>query len=998
MRPLRLEFRAFGAFPGTHVVDFDALGRRGLFVVSGPTGAGKTMIFDAMVYALYGVLPGGRAADGEARSHHAEAHVETYVQLDFEVDGECYRVHRTPKWERPKVRGHGTTEQPPTAHLVRLHADGTEAVATQLSRVTEECVRLVGLDSRQFQRVVLLPQGKFADFLTASDEVREVLLRQLFGGELYEQATKLLKVQLEALEREVGQADEQLRHHRRNAATRLVEVHEAWVQSHAHAAPGAAPLPAADEPHVPDVDELAVRPLAALRELAAATEPMRHQHQAVLTEARRAATELAGRRKQADDLVARATEAASMRHRLAELEASATEMDASSAAVEASRRARPVVAAGARLAAAQEEAEAAGLSLDELRALVVSAFDALGRTAPPFDPAAVATAVAEADQHVAEHRRRLQEALQAGQAATRAAAHATDVEEQKVKMSAVVAEVQASLTLAQQRVEALRPLAGQSVRMQVAHSDAGKRLDTRRRLTSQQRQHAALEADADRCRVEYEQVMARFVATQAPRLAAGLEPGHPCPVCGSCEHPAKAVQEPGESVDHQAVDAARGRWTAATQKASSCALVIASLRESLGAAVDRSEDELAAEVDAAAAALRAAQEADAALEGALHDVAALTERVGAAQADEAECVAAAAAAAEAAAITARAAHEAAQAAEGIEPEVVEAQAAVLASLRPVTAGMAALFQRSEAARSAVDVCEAALREELVTQAIGSVEEAAALLMPEREELRAQQLAERWHTARTEAAARLAALEELGVPAEVPDVEAIRAEAVAAEQRATALAAAFTTASNALTGAVQELDAAAEVEESTAELRARRDTARVVFHTCNGESGKRVKLERWVLATELDRVTAAANEHLARMSTHRYQLGRVLGVRGGLTLEVLDAHTGRSRPTGTLSGGEQFQASLALALGLADVVSRGGTGSGKQFEALFVDEGFGTLDPDALDDAIAALASLQAAGRMVGAITHVEAMKQQLHVGIEVRPLTDGRGSTLVVHP
>jgi exonuclease SbcC len=209
---------------------------------------------------------------------------------------------------------------------------------------------------------------------------------------------------------------------------------------------------------------------------------------------------------------------------------------------------------------------------------------------------------------------------------------------------------------------------------------------------------------------------------------------------------------------------------------------------------------------------------------------------------------------------------------------------------------------------------------------------------------------------------------------------------------------FTTAANALKSAAQDLDLSIELAAGSAGLRAQRDTARIVFKTCNGEAGIKVKLERWGLAGELDRVTAAANVHLGRMTNLRYKLGRAAGVKGGLTLEVFDSHTGRSRATSSLSGGAQFQASLSLALGLADVVSHGGVGSGKQFEALFVDEGFGSLDPNALDDAIGALSLLHAAGRMVGAITHVEAMKERLHVGIEVKPLADGRGSTLVVNP
>ena len=165
----------------------------------------------------------------------------------------------------------------------------------------------------------------------------------------------------------------------------------------------------------------------------------------------------------------------------------------------------------------------------------------------------------------------------------------------------------------------------------------------------------------------------------------------------------------------------------------------------------------------------------------------------------------------------------------------------------------------------------------------------------------------------------------------------------------------------------------------------------------------MSLKRWVLGRELDRVTGAANIHLGRMTGDRYSLRRSATANdgrmvAGLDLEVLDSTTGRPRPTKSLSGGEQFQASLALALGLADVVSHGGNASGKRFEALFVDEGFGSLDPDALEQAIAALHQLHDTGRIVGAITHVEAMKQQLHVGIEVRRRPDGGGSTLVVHP
>ena len=151
-----------------------------LFVVTGPTGTGKTTVFDAMVFALFGTMPGARQGINDHRSHFAAPDIETSVTLEFEVDGTRYVVTRSPRQERPKQRGAGTTETPAKATLVRLTATGTESVATQAKACTEACVTLVGLDATRFQRVVLLPQGEFTKFLIATDEDRETLLRQLF--------------------------------------------------------------------------------------------------------------------------------------------------------------------------------------------------------------------------------------------------------------------------------------------------------------------------------------------------------------------------------------------------------------------------------------------------------------------------------------------------------------------------------------------------------------------------------------------------------------------------------------------------------------------------------------------------------------------------------------------------------------------------------------------------------------------------------------------------
>ena len=228
MRPLSLTFQAFGSYPGTHTIDFASLGARGLFLVTGPTGTGKTTVFDAMVYALYGRLPGGRSSEGEPRSHHAATDVETFVEFEFQVGDQHFVVRRSPTWERPRKRGEGMTSEAGKATLARLDGTGSTSLATQPREVDTACRQLVGLDATQFQRVVLLPQGKFTDFLLAQPEVRKELLSELFGGGLYQEATDWLKREKIRLDNEVRDADVKVQHQRANAIAELDTALEHW--------------------------------------------------------------------------------------------------------------------------------------------------------------------------------------------------------------------------------------------------------------------------------------------------------------------------------------------------------------------------------------------------------------------------------------------------------------------------------------------------------------------------------------------------------------------------------------------------------------------------------------------------------------------------------------------------------------------------------------------------------------------------------------------------
>ncbi|WP_242345850.1 AAA family ATPase, partial [Anaeromyxobacter terrae] len=209
MRPLTLELQAFGPYARAQKVDFGALGGADLFLIHGPTGAGKTTLFDAMTFALYGEVPGTRGT-GRLRADRALEGAPPKVAFRFRLGDAVYRAERTAAWQRPKKRGEGTLEEAPTASLWREGADAP--LATKPTTVTEKVTELLGMGAEQFTRVVLLPQGDFKRLLCADAREREELLQQLFGTGVYKDVEELLvrkKNELEAEARRLAERREE---------------------------------------------------------------------------------------------------------------------------------------------------------------------------------------------------------------------------------------------------------------------------------------------------------------------------------------------------------------------------------------------------------------------------------------------------------------------------------------------------------------------------------------------------------------------------------------------------------------------------------------------------------------------------------------------------------------------------------------------------------------------------------------------------------------------
>jgi len=994
VRPLSLRLTAFGPYAATEEVDFRRLSGHGLFVVAGPTGSGKTTLFDAIAWALYGSLPGGRPDD--VRSHHADAGVVTEVELVFEVDGRCFRVLRSPRQERPRRRGAGSAVTPPTAVLSEVTGAGDRPMTSARREVAERCTELVGLTAEQFQRVVLLPQGRFERFLLATTDERRTLLQQLFGTQLYGRAAEVAAQRAAELRHRLVALEAGHDHDRRRAvsAVRGLAAELRWRTGD--------DIPADD---ADDTTEALAAALAAARAAVDAERTAVVHDEEVATAATRAAAE-------ASDAARRWDERVELRARRAELDAAAGDVASERSRLAAARRAAPVVAAARtarscrdrHAACAGEVVRARQRAADLVRAAGVQ----LGASPPD-----TAAALAEREAEVELDRQRLRDLELADAevarryAESQAAASAALLHDQRVQAAH---DARAQLAA---RMTELGPLADDLAARAARLATTAERLRARRELDDLEAAARAAREGHAAAEAHRHQVLHDLVADTAPMLAASLRAGTPCPVCGSPEHPAPAAGAARALVSASELEAAGEAAAAAQQRLTEVVAALAGCASTLGAHAARGVAELAGEhahaLDALAEAQRAvdaraaAQRAQVAVDDEVRDLERhrpkLERALAEATADFQVATRAATALRDGLAL--RWTGGPGAAGDGTAPvrQHLDARSTAVHAGRRAVAAWERAQADLERAQGALALAEREVGGALAASGFpdAATAEAAAL------DAAACTAIERRVTAHDEACAevhaRLSSLEPWALPDERPDVDATATAAAVATARAS-------TRRGRLGRLEQQMaDAAGAVagvralgDEGTSARRACR-TVEDVAAVCAGRNAANLALETWVLAGELDRVADAANVHLARMTRHRYRLERSehhddRRRRTGLDLVVHDAHTGRPRSPVTLSGGEQFQASLSLALGLADVVSRGGTATGRVYDALFVDEGFGSLDADSLEVAIDALHELHATGRVVGVITHVEAMKQRLPVGITVRPVPGGRGSTV----
>ncbi|CAL9324708.1 AAA family ATPase [Streptomyces sp. SudanB52_2052] len=983
MRLHRLTLTAFGPFGGTQSVDFDELSAAGLFLLHGPTGAGKTSVLDAVCYALYGSVPGARQSGGQGatlRSDHAAPTVRTEVTLDLSVAGRRLEITRQPPWERPKKRGTGTTLDKAQTWLREY--DATAGTWKDLSRshqeIGEEITQLLGMSREQFCQVVLLPQGDFARFLRADAEARGKLLGRLFDTRRFADVEKRLAERRRATEAQVRDGDAELladAHRMQQAAGDGMELPDLApgepglaeaVLSAAAVARGTAReqltvaecgLAAAESAHA-----AAARVLDDARELA--------RLQRRFTEARERAARLeegAQAYREAQALMERARKAEAVAPAL-ELRESADAEHRRTAAAEARAR--------ARLPESFADAGAAGLATAARRAAeelggLDSARRAERRLAELLDERAGLDRQERADADLLHEA----EAWLDGWEETRTALQArVDTAQQAASLAEQLAVQREP---AQQRLKAAR------LRDQLAQ-DTDEAVDQVRTAREQ----------ALRAKQHWLDLKEQRLTGIAAELAAHLTDGEPCAVCGATEHPAPARKVAGH-VDREAEDQALAAHQRADEQRAEAERRLGVVREALAAATaeagDTPTDRLAAEVEELQARYAHARGAAAELHSA-------QERLRQAGQEHERRVAARQ---EAAVRTAsRVGHRDRLDRERavLEEELDRARGAldsVAARAAQLQRQAALLSDAADAARAAEDAAQrlkdadARLADAAFRAGFDTPQAAAAALLDAAAHRELQRRLDAWQSEEAAVRAVLAEADTAAAAGQPPaDVDAAQRAADDAARRLRDAASAHDAAgrrcaeldrlSARATAAVRRLGPLREEYDRVARL------AGLTAGT-SADNERRMRLESYVLAARLEQVAAAATVRLRRMSSGRYTLvhsdDRTGRGRSGLGLHVVDAWTGRERDTATLSGGETFFASLALALGLADVVTD--EAGGVRLDTLFIDEGFGSLDDQTLDEVLDVLDSLRERDRSVGIVSHVPDLRRRIHAQLEV---------------
>ncbi|MCQ2417929.1 MAG: SMC family ATPase [Oscillospiraceae bacterium] len=1072
MRPLKLEISAFGPYAEKEIIALENLGTSGLYLITGDTGAGKTTIFDAITYALYGEASGTNRQVNGMRSKYAKAAVPTYVELIFEYKGKQYRIRRSPEYERPMLRGTGTTKNLASAEIE--YPDG-RGVVTGTGRVTEAVTELLGITKNQFRQIVMIAQGDFLTLLLADTAARKEIFRRIFRTDYYDKLQNALKEAVSKLEQQKKQLE------------KSTDQYISGIDCDA------------ENPFYPQVQKAVHRDMTT-EEICELLEKMIAADRGAYDAGKEKQMHI---QKQLMEIKERLTLAQERQKHLAELE---TErqiltqqkeiLEKRKAALEAEINRQPMAEQAEREAAVLQAQLPEYTGLEQQKTALHQLEQQNISDKAMLEQKQQAAAALQGEMQALSLEEKALAAVDSEMEKTRAELERTNANLQEIRsiqmqlrqyeeMDALLNSAESRLKNAKEKQEMLtadlqKALAEQTAckaeyaDLEGAEAQREKNNHAQQMLKQRKNQIAAMQNDA--AALEQEQVyfageQAAFAAASAALkaeednlsakrkayldagagiLARDLTEGAPCPVCGSIHHPCKAEiplevpsQEELEALEKQAEDrkaevsrqlgTLKGLQGKVRQMQETLAETAKAFfgqdADDMGKACESAleecrhqEEELAAQMQEAEAQIfRRKQIAERlkALEQTAADLTAEKESVSkkAMDAQQEYSRLAGQISAVRDSISTKIAGDFAEAKETLsqqasalqgrgetlerERQKQEMQQQRLANLKVILPekeeAFAALKEEINALTQKTAVAENSMQqqrehiaqraEKLRFENRTAAEAEIGKLIQEKTAIRqaleqAQKDFSREEQARLEREGRIRQLEK-----DTRQTEAVNTEAELEKE------AELTMQQNLLDEQQKKLHtrlsgnqgALAHIRENAGAVDAAEQEYRMVkslSDTANGtvQGKEKIALETYVQAACFDKIIARANQRLSIMTNGQFTLKRRAGTSNhrsqtGLELDVEDHTNGTQRSVSTLSGGESFKAALSLALGLSEEIqSRSG---GIQLDTMFVDEGFGSLDENSLQQAIKALADLSEGNRLVGIISHVGELKRKI---------------------
>lgn len=1027
MRPLKLKMTAFGPYRGTESIDFTLLEDRRLFVISGNTGAGKTTIFDAISFALYGSASGEDRAEARMlRSHFADDDTHTSVELSFSVGRKTYRVFR----QMGHRKGKNKSETGAKAELYE-YIDGLEVpcVEPKISEVNAKLEEIIGLTKDQFSQIVMLPQGEFRKLLTSDTDNKEAILRKIFETGMYHK----LEERFQQMQREMKEEYKQ----RQDKVNFYIQQIKETLPLHEES-----PLRLALEKEtqrtgliIESLEQEAVRYSKLYAE---------QEQKKMMAATRLEKMEIKLREAQA--LNDSFKELEQKRQKLMMLEQEQQDIDNLKDRLELAERA-------ASISAYEEMEVRAKRLLQEKR----KQYDMKRKSAEEAQRNYTEAKVCyEREEARSDERRNAEQELERLKEWMPAVAtfekkrlevnklktEEADVTKQLEQLELKLEETMQTRKTLQEEIDKMEELTSTFAEKEATllhmreQAKLIKRLIELNRLEKEYSDLAAAqEAALSKIKAEHDHLESAWIEGQASLLASHLHDGMPCPVCGSMEHPQKA--EMAESLPsreqlqrrkeelryaeqelHQAqaqVASARSEWENRASELKEFGRNPDQLQEQyeqltrqgvlLRKEIDQAKDMLSQvkkwkeKAGVLESSIEQSMRQRDQLTGSLQQLTVERRTKQSLLEQEQERIPEEYRLSEA--LTKRL-HEVKQHKKQLEEVWKEAQEELQRAHTRFTeekASVAELGKQLEEAKQSLEDARSTWLKKLSAAGFTSTEHYDEAKLSETERKIARQRLDHFQATLSSTTAQVKELELKLANRKPVELTALNEEIALLKQELDQRTAEMHFSKHHEREAGRLKQALRAAYEQVKELEKRLENVLDLHQMIKGDNARKISFERYILIEFLEQILQAANVRLYELSNGQFVLHRsdrleTRGKQSGLGLDVYDAYTGQYRDVKSLSGGEKFNASLSLALGMTDVIQA--HQGGVSIEMMLIDEGFGSLDEDSLNKAIATLVDLQRTGRMIGVISHVQELKHALPAVLEVYKTKDGHSTTRIV--